>query len=236
MSELIVALDVPSQRDALALVDQLDDTVDFYKVGLELYIREGPPVVRALHGRGKRVFLDLKLLDIPNTVAKAVESAAALDVELLTLHTTGGRTMMEAAARAAGQHLKLLGVTVLTSTSDAELAETWDRPVEETQPEVVRLAQMARAAGVPGIVASAVEAKALRAALGPDALIVTPGIRLPTDDIGDQLRVATPGSAVADGATHLVVGRPIRAAADPVAAAETFRREIERAVEARESV
>jgi len=118
MSELIVALDLPSQREALTLVDRLDDAVDFYKVGLELYTREGPGVVRELHDRGKRVFLDLKLHDIPNTVAKAVESAAALQVDLLTLHTTGGRTMMAAAAEAAGDHLRLLGVTVLLQLRD----------------------------------------------------------------------------------------------------------------------
>lgn len=235
MSELIVALDLPSQREALALVDQLDEAVGVYKVGLELYTREGPGVVRALHGRGKRVFLDLKLHDIPNTVAKAVEAASALEVDLLTLHTTGGRSMMEAAADAAGGSLELLGVTVLTSTTKGELAETWDRPVEETEPEVLRLARLAQAAGIPGVVASAREARALREALGPDALIVTPGIRLPNDDVGDQVRVATPAAAVADGATHLVVGRPIRSADDPVAAAQAFREEIERAVEEQES-
>lgn len=226
MSELIVALDVPSQRDALALVDQLHDTVDFYKIGLELYTREGPGVVRAVRGRGKRVFLDLKLHDIPNTVARAVEAAAALDVSLLTLHTAGGRAMMEAAVAAADGRLDLLGVTVLTSTSDAELAEVWNREVSTAEAEVLRLARLAREAGVPGVVASAREARPLRDSLGPDALIVTPGIRLPSDDVGDQVRVATPTAAVRDGATHLVVGRPIRAADDPVAAAETFRREI----------
>ena len=229
MTQLIVALDVPSQRDALALVDRLDDDVDFFKVGLELYTREGPGVVRALHGRGKRVFLDLKLFDIPNTVAKAVEAAARLEVELLTIHTSGGRRMMEAAVGAAGSGLSLLGVTVLTSFEAGEVAEVWGRGMDDVEPEVVRLARLAREAGVPGVVASPREASVLRQALGPDALIVTPGIRLPSDDVGDQVRVATPGAAVRAGATHLVVGRPIRAAPDPAAAARVFMRAIEEA-------
>mgnify|MGYP001546693117 FL=1 len=222
MTELVVALDVPSQRDALALVDRLDGEIDFFKVGLELYTREGPGVVRALHGRGKRVFLDLKLYDIPNTVAKAVASASALEVELLTIHTGGGRRMMEAAVGAAGSGLSLLGVTVLTSFDAPELAEVWGRPVGDVEPEVVRLARLAREAGLPGVVASPREAAVLRDALGPDALIVTPGIRLLSDATDDQVRVATPESAVSDGATHLVVGRPIREAADPAAAARRF--------------
>jgi orotidine-5'-phosphate decarboxylase len=222
MTELVVALDVPSQREALALVDALDDDIEFFKVGLELYTLEGPGVVRALHGRGKRVFLDLKLFDIPNTVAKAVAAASALEVELLTIHTAGGRRMMEAAVEAADNGLDLLGVTVLTSSSAAEVAEVWGRPVEVVEPEVVRLARLAREAGLAGVVASPREAATLREALGPDALIVTPGIRLPSDAVGDQVRVATPESAVAAGATHLVVGRPIRGADDPAAAARTF--------------
>lgn len=222
MTELVVALDVPSQRDALALVDRLDGEVDFFKVGLELYTREGPGVVRALHGRGKRVFLDLKLFDIPNTVAKAVASASALEVELLTIHTSGGRRMMEAAVEAADHGLALLGVTVLTSFDAPEVAEVWGRPVGAIEPEVVRLARLARESGVPGVVASPREAGVLRAALGPDALVVTPGIRLPSDSTDDQVRVATPEAAVAAGATHLVVGRPIREAADPAAAARSF--------------
>jgi len=235
VSELIVALDLPTQREALALVDRLDETVDFYKVGLELYTREGPGVVRALHGRGKRVFLDLKLHDIPNTVARAVEAAASLEVELLTLHAAGGRSMMAAAASATGEHLSLLAVTVLTSLPAGEAEEVWGRSVEDVESDVLRLARLAREVGVHGVVASAREAAALRGALDTDALIVTPGIRLPGDDVGDQVRVATPASAVADGATHLVVGRPIRAAADPVAAAERFRSEIARALAEQDS-
>lgn len=226
MTELVVALDVPSQRDALALVDALDDEVDFFKVGLELYTREGPGVVRALHGRRKRVFLDLKLFDIPNTVAKTVAAASALEVELLTIHTSGGRRMMEAAVEAADHGLALLGVTVLTSFDAPEVAEVWGRPIGAVEPEVLRLARLARETGVPGIVASPREAGVLRDALGPDALIVTPGIRLPSDAADDQVRVSTPGFAVAAGATHLVVGRPIREADDPAEAARDFARAI----------
>jgi orotidine-5'-phosphate decarboxylase len=226
MTELVVALDVPSQRDALALVDALDDEVDFFKVGLELYTREGPGVVRALHGRRKRVFLDLKLFDIPNTVAKTVAAASALEVELLTIHTSGGRRMMEAAVEAADHGLALLGVTVLTSFDASEVAEVWGRPIGAVEPEVLRLARLALETGVPGIVASPREAGVLRDALGPDALIVTPGIRLPSDAADDQVRVSTPGFAVAAGATHLVVGRPIREADDPAEAAREFARAI----------
>lgn len=222
MTELVVALDVPTQREALALVDRLDDDVDFFKVGLELYTREGPGVVRALHGRGKRVFLDLKLFDIPNTVARAVAAVASLEVELLTIHTVGGRRMMEAAVEAAGDGPSLLGVTILTSSDASEVSETWNRRLDDVEPEVTRLARLAREAGLSGVVASAREAGILREALGPEPLIVTPGIRLPSDDAGDQVRVATPRSAADAGATHLVVGRPIREADDPAAAARVF--------------
>jgi orotidine-5'-phosphate decarboxylase len=222
MNPLMVALDVPSQREALDLVDRIDDAVDIYKVGLELYTREGPGVVRALHGRGKRVFLDLKLHDIPNTVARAVAAAAELEVDFLTIHAGGGERMMKAAVEAAGERLRLLAVTVLTSLSAEEIGRTWGRPVHDVADEVVRLARVAVGVGVPGVVASALEARPLRDALGPEPLIVTPGIRLPEDAAGDQVRIATPGSAIADGATHLVVGRPIREAGDPRSTAVRF--------------
>lgn len=221
MAELILPLDQPSQRDALALVDDLGEAVTFYKVGLELYTREGPSVVRALHGRGKRVFLDLKLFDIPNTVAQAAAAAAELDVELLTLHATGGRSMMEAAAEAvakAGGSTRLLAVTVLTSFSAEGLGETWDRSIDDVAAEVGRLAALARASGIDGLVSSAHEVADLRAAVGPEAVLVTPGIRLPGGDAHDQARVATPDAAVRDGADYLVVGRAITAADDRQAA------------------
>lgn len=224
MTEVIVALDVPSQRQALALVDALGHTADFYKVGLELFTREGPGVLRALRGRGKRIFLDLKLLDIPNTVAAAVRAAADHEVDLLTVHTTGGVDMMSAAAEAAGSRVRLLGVTVLTSLGAAGIEAIWGRAPESLQGEVVRLAELARSAGVHGVVSSAHEAAALRARLGPGAYLVTPGIRLADGARHDQARVATPAEAVEAGADALVVGRPITGADDPgEALAEVLR-------------
>ncbi|MEK9500717.1 orotidine-5'-phosphate decarboxylase [Gaopeijia maritima] len=214
MAELIVPLDQPGIDDALRLVDELGDGVDFYKVGLELFTRAGPEVVRLLKERGRKVFLDLKLLDIPNTVAGAVRAAAALEVDLLTVHATGGTAMLEAAAQASAGRVRLLAVTVLTSFSSDELAEVWSRPVDDVAAEVERLGALARRCGIDGLVSSAHEVAALRAALGPEAILVTPGIRLAGGAAHDQTRIATPERAVRDGADHLVVGRAITAAAD----------------------
>lgn len=218
MAELILPLDQPSQRQALALVDALGERVTYYKVGLELFTREGPGVVRALHGRRKRVFLDLKLHDIPNTVAGAVRAAVELEVALLTVHAGGGRAMLEAAAEAASGPLRLVAVTVLTSLSGDGLGETWGRSIADVEAEVRRLAGLAVDSGIHGVVSSAHEAAGLRNALGPDAVLVTPGIRLPGGEAHDQRRVATPDAAVRDGADFLVVGRAITAASDPQAA------------------
>ncbi len=214
MAQLILPLDQPSSRLALTLVDELGDAVSFYKVGLELYTREGPGIVRALHGRGKRVFLDLKLLDIPNTVAGAVRAAGDLGVDLLTVHATGGRTMLEAAAAAAADRLRLLAVTVLTSYSADELSLVWQRPVGDVEDEVLRLGALAQAAGIHGMVSSVHEVAALRTALGPESVLVTPGIRLGGGAAHDQVRVATPDAAVRAGADYLVVGRAITEAPD----------------------
>jgi orotidine-5'-phosphate decarboxylase len=224
MAELILPLDRPGRAEALQLVDDFADGVDFYKVGLELFTRAGPDVVRELHDRGKRVFLDLKLLDIPNTVARAVEAAADLGVELLTVHAVGGRAMLEAARAAAGDDLSLLSVTVLTSMSEQELGEVWGRSTHDVDAEVLRLARLSRDAGIHGLVSSAREVAALRAALGPESILVTPGIRLPGGDAHDQMRVATPDRAVQDGADYLVVGRAITAADDRAAALAEVRR------------
>ena len=219
MADIIVALDVPDAGSAYELVDRLGDAADFYKVGLELYTRAGPEVVRELRSRKKRVFLDLKLHDIPNTVAKAVEAAAALDVQLLTLHATGGEAMMRAAQQAAGGEIDLLGVTLLTSLGASEVEAIWGRELNSVREEVARLAALAGESGLSGVVSSAHEARDLRRLLGPEAHVVTPGIRLAGGDTHDQTRVATPESAVRDGASHLVVGRTITLADDPVAAA-----------------
>ena len=217
---LIVALDFAEVGTARAFVEQVGDSVTFYKVGLELVLNGGLDLVRALKGEGKRVFLDMKLLDIPNTVEKAVANAARTGADFLTIHAIDTKTIAAAAKGAAGSDLKVLGVTVLTSLDQSDLAE---QGIDATPGDlVVTRARLAKAAGCHGVIASGQEAAAVRAATGEGFLIVTPGIRLPSDAVGDQARVATPGTAIADGATHLVVGRPITQAADPRAAADAF--------------
>jgi orotidine-5'-phosphate decarboxylase len=219
---LIVALDFPAAAAALSCADQLADSVSWFKVGLELYLASGDSVVRELKRRGHSVFLDLKLHDIPNTAASAVRSLAKLEPDLLTLHAAGGRAMLGAAAEAARSlphPPRLLAVTVLTSMDPTALAETGvsATPVEQ----VLRLARLAADCGIDGMVCSPAEAAALHSAL-PKALLVTPGIRPAGADAGDQKRIATPQFALAAGASMLVVGRPITAAADPRAAAQAI--------------
>ncbi|MDP2958899.1 MAG: orotidine-5'-phosphate decarboxylase [Longimicrobiales bacterium] len=226
MAEIIIPLDYASAREALALVDRLGPLAAFYKVGLELFTRSGPEVLSELRRRGKRVFLDLKLHDIPNTVARAVAAAAVLDVELLTVHTAGGASMMEAARDASGGRVKLLGVTVLTSLTAAELELVWGREIVSIRDEVGRLAVLAHESGMDGVVASALEASWIRKTLEPPFLIVTPGIRPAGAALGDQKRVATPADAVAAGADYLVVGRPLTQADDPVAALASLLAEV----------
>ena len=221
MAQVIIPLDVPSLDEAMGLVDSLGEATDCYKVGLELFTSAGPAAVQALKERDKRVFLDLKLHDIPNTVARAVGRARDLEVDLLTLHATGGRRMMEAAAEAAGDDLTLLGVTVLTSMTSSDVEDSWGRVVDSLEEEVVRLARLARESGVGGVVASVREAAPIRSALGGDLVVVTPGIRFAGDDAHDQARVSTPAEAVAAGADYLVIGRSIAQAPDP---AEALRR------------
>ena len=218
LADVIVALDFPSAEEALALVDLLEADGDFYKVGLELYTRVGPDMVRELGRRGKRVFLDLKLHDIPNTVARGVSAAAELDVELLTVHCSGGPAMLEAAAEAGAGRLQLAGVTILTSLDAHDLSVVWDRPTSDLSHEVVRLAALAKEAGLDGVVASGAEVARLKAELGPRFKVVTPGIRPLGCESGDQARVATPSAATAAGADYLVVGRPVTRAEDPRAA------------------
>ncbi|NQU09523.1 orotidine-5'-phosphate decarboxylase [bacterium] len=213
-AKLIVALDVETEARARELVDTLREVVTVFKVGSQLFTRIGPRIVEAIHAVGAQCFLDLKFHDIPNTVAKAIESAGALGVRMVTIHTLGGEEMLRAAAqRFAGRPL-LLGVTVLTSTGG------------DVQAEVVRRAQLAQACGLDGVVASAREIGPLRQALGPEMLIVTPGIRPAGAVAGDQKRVMTPGEAVRAGADYLVVGRPIVEAAEPVTAARQILQEM----------
>ncbi len=231
MNRVIVPLDVESSDEALTWVDRLGDQGEFYKVGLELYTRAGPEVVRELIDRGKRVFLDLKLHDIPNTVAGAVRAASDLGVDLLTVHASGGPTMLKAAARARSGGLRLLAVTVLTSLSPDEMSTVWGREIRSVREEVGRLAVLAQEAGMDGIVASALEASWVRSQVGDDFMIVTPGIRPAGADRGDQSRVATPTDAIRAGADYLVVGRPIMQAADPAAALAAVIEEVEQAAQ-----
>jgi len=214
----VVALDVPDGAAATALLDRLGPAASFVKVGLQLFTAEGPAIVRALRERGVRVFLDLKLHDIPNTVAHAVKSAAALDVELLTVHASGGAAMLRAAAEAAaGTPLTLLGVTVLTSLDERGLGEAWGRETVGMADEVERLARLAAESGIPGVVASVREIPAVRRA-SPALRVLTPGIRLAGDAAGDQSRTATPAEAARLGADYVVLGRSVTAAADPAGA------------------
>ena len=229
MNRVIIPLDVPTVAEAFSLVDQLGDDADFYKVGFELFTRGGPQVVNELVSRGKRVFLDLKLHDIPNTVARSVAAASDLGVDLLTLHASGGPRMMEAAAAARSGSLKLLAVTILTSLTSEEIASVWDREICSMDDDVARLAMMSKEAGVDGIVASALEVNQVRQQVGADFLIVTPGIRPAGAASGDQNRVATPAEAVQNGSDYLVIGRPITQSSDPPAAFATILKEIEEA-------
>ncbi|MGH7946300.1 MAG: orotidine-5'-phosphate decarboxylase [Opitutaceae bacterium] len=225
--DLILVLDAPSPRDVSQTLRQLQGTVRWVKIGLEMFTGCGPDCVREIAGLGFNVFLDLKLHDIPNTVAKAVESCTNLPIGMLTLHTSGGREMMQWAVKAQQQHapgLLLLGVTVLTSTSASGLAETGvaDSPAHQ----VVRLGRLAVESGLRGLVCSPLEIAPLRSALPPEVALVTPGIRPRDAKADDQSRIMTPGDAARAGATFIVVGRPIFKAADPVAAARSMLAEL----------
>jgi orotidine-5'-phosphate decarboxylase len=227
MDRLIVALDFPSARGAMDLADRLEGVCRWFKVGMELYYSAGNAVVEQLRERGFEVFLDLKLHDIPNTGAGGVRSVAGVGGSLVTIHAGGGEKMMRAAAEAASTPgaPRLLAVTVLTSMDAAELASVGVSDGADAQ--VLRLARLAKAAGINGLVCSAEEVAAVREAMGPDALLVVPGIRPAGADVGDQNRVATPAEAIARGASMLVVGRPVTQAADPARAAAAILAEIE---------
>lgn len=223
-AEIIVALDEPSLSDAKRLMERLEGRAGFYKVGLQLFTAAGPAAVEAVKAHGARVFLDLKLHDIPNTVASAVQSARELDVDLCTIHLSGGPEMCAAAVAEAGERMTVLGVTVLTSSNQATLECCGVHGSVGEQ--VVRLAKMGRAAGVRGFVASSLELPLLRAELGKDPLLVIPGVRPSGTEAGDQKRTATPADVVHGGATHLVVGRPISRADSPAEAFDRIAREI----------
>jgi orotidine-5'-phosphate decarboxylase len=224
---LIVALDVSSAAEARRIVSALGDSALTYKVGMQLYTAEGPSVVRDLVASKRRVFLDLKYHDIPNTVGAAVREAAALGVSMLTVHASGAGKMLRAAVEGgkSAPEMLILAVTVLTSMDDQELAAIG--VLDSMADEVSRLAKLAISQGCHGIVASPQEASRLRAELGGRFAIVTPGVRPVGGPMGDQVRVATPAEAIAAGASHIVVGRPITEAADPAAAARTILEQIE---------
>ena len=224
---LIVALDVSSAAAAQKIVEAVGVSALTYKVGMQLYTAEGPSVVRDLVKSGRRVFLDLKYHDIPNTVAAAVREAAGLGVSMLTIHAAGGSKMIHAAveaARSVNPALMVLGVTVLTSMDEPDLEKVGVRG--RLSDQVLRLAGLALTGGCQGVVASALEAAELRSELGKHFLIVTPGVRPAGKDHGDQSRVVTPSQAIAAGATYIVVGRPILQAAEPAAAARAILAEL----------
>jgi orotidine-5'-phosphate decarboxylase len=213
VAELIVAFDVPSGRDALALAARLP-ALRWAKLGPVLHVREGPALVREFTARGVRVFLDLKWHDIPSVVAGAVEAAQSQGVAMATVHALAGPAVLAAARQAAGD-MALVGVTVLTSHTAGEFESVVGRGVPDLATEAARLARLAVGAGFRGVVASGHELSLLRAALGPEPWLVVPGIRAPDDAPGDQARTTTPRDALRGGATHLVVGRPVTRAADP---------------------
>ncbi|MBZ2183989.1 MAG: orotidine-5'-phosphate decarboxylase [Bryobacter sp.] len=222
---IIVALDVESSGQALHLIDQLGDTVDFYKIGLELFAAEGTSIVHAVLARRKKVFLDLKFHDIPETVRRAVSRAASLGVHLLTVHAYP-QVMAAAVAGKAGSPLQILGVTVLTSLGEEDLRDL-GYSEETTVGDLVRQrVRQGIAAGIDGFVCSPLEARAVRSLTGPDKILVTPGVRSPGKDSGDQKRIATPAQALADGASYLVIGRQITRALDPQAEARALLSEI----------
>lgn len=221
---LIVALDFPTQAKALALVSVLSGSVSIFKIGLELYTAAGPEIVRAVAATGARIFLDLKLQDIPNTVAKAVSAASELGVQMLTIHLSGGRAMLEAAVQARPPSLLLLGVTVLTSATQETLNEVGVSSALTDQ--VIRLGELGKNCGVDGLITSPQEVRTLRERLGPEIKLVTPGVRPAWAGADDQKRFTTPSEALKNGADYLVVGRPITANPDPRAAAERLLDEI----------
>ncbi|HXW13414.1 MAG TPA: orotidine-5'-phosphate decarboxylase [Terriglobia bacterium] len=226
--KLIVALDVPNAGAAQRLVQQIGGGVGWYKVGLQLFTAEGPPVVRELVASGRKVFLDLKFHDIPNTVVRAVQAAKELGASMLTVHGSAGEAVLKAAVEAAQGRLSILAVTVLTSLNDEDLQEIGFS--SGTLDQTLRMASLARSCGCGGVVTSAREVAALRKMLGEGFDIVVPGVRPLGSERNDQQRIATPAEAIVAGASHLVVGRPITGAADPARAANAILEEMTGAV------
>jgi len=211
--KIIVALDVATKKKALDLVEQLRDQISFFKIGLQLYIAEGPEIVRSVSNTGAKVWLDLKLFDIPNTVARAVESAGTLGVQMLTIHLSGGSEMIRAATAARSSDILLLGVTVLTSSTEQTLREIGITDAVANQ--VIRLAKLGTEAGIDGVVASPHEIKTLRREFGDKIKIAVQGIRPTWADPGDQKRFMTPQKALQAGADYIGIGRPITGHVQP---------------------
>jgi orotidine-5'-phosphate decarboxylase len=223
--KIIVALDVPARKQALGLVEQLHEEISFFKIGLQLFTAVGPDIVREVRGTGAKVFLDLKLYDIPNTVAHAVESAANLGVQMLTIHLSGGEAMVKAAVAVRPNKMSILGVTVLTSFDETAIRALGISSTIEEQ--VSRLAKMGVAAGIDGLVVSPHEIEVLRPQFGHDIDLVVPGIRPSWSETADQKRVMTPREALEAGADYLVIGRPIIAHSNPREAVAKIFAEIE---------
>ncbi len=229
--EIILAVDVPTAKDVAPLLIKLPDQLIWFKVGLELFTAEGPAILAPFTARQKHIFLDLKLHDIPRTVANAVTAAAKLGVNLMTVHAIGGRAMLKAAAEAAAafgpNRPRLVAVTTLTSLNQDDFT---DLGIQRTvADQALALTDMALACGIDGVVTSVHEAPLLRRTFGPNPILVTPGIRPSGADVGDQKRVATPANAVEAGSTYLVVGRPIVEAPDPFKATLAIQAEVEKA-------
>lgn len=227
MDRLIVALDVKSSAAALRLVDQLGEAVSFYKIGSPLFTRSGPNIVKQLKQNGKRVFLDLKYHDIPFAVSEAVQSAADMGVDLLTVHAAGGSAMIKAAREAGGDDgPRILAVTVLTSFGVDDAEQVWGKQLNSMREEVARLAQLAADSGAHGVISSPLEAESLKRRHGAEFLVVTPGIRPAGSKLGDQVRTATAAEAIRAGADYLVVGRPVIEATDAAAAVADMQSEM----------
>ena len=224
---LIVALDVSSAAEAQKLVARIGNSAGIYKVGLQLFTSEGPSIVRNLVSSGRRVFLDLKLHDIPTTVGLAVKSAVELGADMLTVHASGGAAMLRAATEAAAGRVNILAITVLTSLNDEDMQEIG--VAGRVSDQVLRMAALAQSTGCQGIVTSPREALMVRKALGEGFAIVTPGIRPAGTETNDQQRIATPAQAIRNGVSHIVVGRPITHAPDPAQAAASIISEMEQA-------
>jgi len=221
---IIVALDVPTKKEALELVEELEGQISFFKIGLQLYAAEGPGIVRAVSSTGRKVFLDLKLHDIPNTVARAVESAGRLGAQMLTVHLSGGSEMVRAATAARTNNMLLLGVTVLTSSTQETLREIGIASGVDDQ--VLRLAKLGVEAGIDGVVASPHEIKPLRREFDNKIKIVVPGIRPSGAEANDQKRTMSPRDAIDAGADYLVIGRPIIAHRNPREAVDKILEEL----------